>query len=142
MQARVIMSKKKKTIGSVVEEKGYDGDIIPLPPISHQKWDILCLLMKHNKNHMAQPRNYLSQKKLYSEYFKALPVPTTSPINLTLCFIFEKFVFGILEIGKRIKNIIFKDRTTELKDLLPSLAALRKCPRLILRHSYFLGRGG
>jgi len=77
MQARVIMS-KKKTIGSVVEENGYDGDIIPLPPISYQKWDNLCLLMKYNKNHMAQPRNYLPPQKLYSEYFKALPIPTTS----------------------------------------------------------------
>ena len=64
----------KKTIGSVVEEKGYDGAIIPLPPISHQKWDILCLLIKYNKNHMAQPRNYLSQK-IYTLIIK----PSSSP---------------------------------------------------------------
>ena len=69
------LKKKKTTIGSVVEEKGYDGDITPLPPISHQKWDILCLMMKHNKNHMAQPRNYLSQKNYTLNILKPSPSP-------------------------------------------------------------------
>lgn len=62
MQARVIMS-KKKTIGSVVEEKGYDGDVTPLPPISHQSGIFLCLLMKHNKNYV---NNLVYSQKNYT----------------------------------------------------------------------------
>lgn len=86
MQARVIMS-KKKTIGSVVEENGYDGDIIPLPPISYQKWDNLCLLMKYNKNHMAQPRNYLPPKNYTLNILKPSPSPPL-PYKLDSLFYF------------------------------------------------------
>lgn len=50
-------------------------------------------------------------------------------------------MFGNVETGKRVRGIISKDRTTELWNLPPSLAALTKRSRLILE-TFILSRQG